>query len=291
MRRWKLALSVAVVLGLAIWGFGIRGGKGQPDRLDNATPRLRSIPPATAPAAPKTAHLPAGSPRFTASFQGNRLDLSTWATCYPYMDLPTGCTNFGNPEYQWYLPSQVRVSQGNLNLVAQRVPTAGRTRKGAPKEYGCRSGMVTTYPSLRFEYGYLRIVARIPAGRGLWPALWLAAANQSWPPEIDILEAWDGTHAGAFFHPVGGARRRASVPPRLAFGWHTFGLSWSRSRITWTVDGKTVLTVRSHVPHQKMYLLVDLAESQVPSQPTDCTGTLLVRSVKFWQNPAAAGSS
>jgi beta-glucanase (GH16 family) len=291
MRRWKLALSAAVLLGLAVWGLGIRGRTDQPKTPDAATPKLRAIPSTSASADGQTIRPPSGKPRFSASFTGNQLDQSTWATCYPYMDLPTGCTNFGNPEYQWYLPSQVHVADGDLSLVARRTPTAGTTKSGAAHEYDCRSGMVSSYPSLKFEYGYLQIVARIPAGAGLWPALWLAAANESWPPEIDILEAWDGTKAGVFLHPVGGRRARATIPAKLAFGWHTFALSWSRSQLTWIIDGKAVLTVRSHVPHQKMYLLVDLAESLAPSHPSDCTGTLLVRSVKLWQSPAAAPSS
>jgi beta-glucanase (GH16 family) len=291
MRRWKLAVGLAVVLGLAIWGLGMQGSRAQPSGLGPATPKLRAIPkssPSTKPAIPQ----PTGKPEFSAAFTGNSLDTSVWATCYPYMDLSTGCTNFGNREYQWYLSSQVRVSNGDLRLVARRRPTAGTTKRGAPHEYECRSGMVTTYPSLRFKYGYLQVVARIPAGRGLWPALWLAAANNSWPPEIDMIEAWGTGHkAGEFLHPVGASEVRAAVPAKLAFGWHTFALDWSKSQITWIVDGKVMLTVRSHIPHQKMYLVMNVAESVKPGRSGDCSGSMYVSSVKLWRNTAALASS
>jgi beta-glucanase (GH16 family) len=211
------------------------------------------------------------------------------------MDLSTGCTNFGNPEYEWYLPSQVHVSNGDLRLVAQRIPTAGTTKRGARHEYECRSGLVSTYPSLRFKYGYLQVVARVPTGRGLWPALWLAAANKHWPPEIDILETWgtnSGTHrAGEFLHPVGGRRAGAVVPLKLAFGWHTFALDWSKSRLTWIIDGKVMLTVSRNIPHQKMYLIMNVAEYLKPTQSGDCSGTMLVRSVKLWRDAPVLASS
>ena len=75
--------------------------------------------------------------------------------------------NFGNSthESEWYLPSQVKVENGTLNLVAKREPTAGTAANGNSRTYYCRSGMVTTYPGFRFRYGYLQIVARIPAGK------------------------------------------------------------------------------------------------------------------------------
>jgi beta-glucanase (GH16 family) len=290
MRRWKVALGVAVVLGLAIWGLGMQGSRAQPSGLGPATPKLRTIP-RSRPGAKSAIQQPAGKPEFSAAFAGNGLDTSAWSTCYPYMDLPTGCTNFGNLEYQWYLSSQVHVSNGDLRLVAQRRPIAGTTKRGAPHEYYCRSGMVTTYPSLRFKYGYVQVVAKVPTGRGLWPAVWLAAANEHWPPEIDILETWGAHKAGEFFHPVDARRAGWAVPLKLAFGWHTFALDWSKSGLTWIIDGKVMMTVRTHIPHQKMYLIMDVAEYLKPSPSRDCSGTMLVSSVKVWRNGSALPSS
>jgi beta-glucanase (GH16 family) len=56
--------------------------------------------------------------------------------------------------------------------------------------------MVTSYPGFNFEYGTVQIVAQIPKNVGLWPALWLLPASESWPPEIDMLESW-GTGTSA----------------------------------------------------------------------------------------------
>jgi beta-glucanase (GH16 family) len=70
----------------------------------------------------------------------------------------------------------------------------------------------------------------------------------------------------------------------LSVGWHTFGLSWTRSRIVWFIDGQKVLTIGQHVPHQRMYFIANLAETRHPHGGLGCTGTMLIRSVKVWQH-------
>jgi hypothetical protein len=54
------------------------------------------------------------------------------------------------------------------------------------------------YPSLRFEYGLVQVVAHIPHAPGLWPALWLAATNGKYPPEIDMLDSWGSSARRAY---------------------------------------------------------------------------------------------
>ena len=48
-------------------------------------------------------------------------------------------------------------------------------------------GMVSSYEPIK--YGNLHVVFKLPRGRNLWPAIWLAD-NETWPPEIDIVEGW-----------------------------------------------------------------------------------------------------
>jgi beta-glucanase (GH16 family) len=232
---------------------------------------------------------PAWRSVFQSDFSGSQLDTSVWGTCYPWMNSGSGCTNFGNTEYEWYLPSQDRVSGGVLQLVAQRVATQGQDKQGAAMEYSCRSGIVTTSPSFSFEYGYVQIVARIPGGTGLWPALWLLPSNQSWPPEIDMLEHWgaSSTPPRLSLFPTGHAHEFSfSTNPAtadLSVGWHTFGLSWTAGNLTWFIDGKKVMSLSKDIPHQRMYLIANLAESLPTQSDSGCSGTMLVRSVGVWQ--------
>jgi beta-glucanase (GH16 family) len=248
-----------------------------------------SSPAAPSPSATPAGPEPAWRPAFAADFSGSRLDTSVWATCYPWQDVPAGCTNFGNSEYEWYLPGQDQVSGGVLHLVAQHIPTPGMTADGTPKAFSCRSGMVTTYPGFRFQYGYIQVVAQIPNGPGLWPALWLAAADQKWPPEIDMLEHWSSdAWSRVSLHPSGATDNFSyfakPVTSDLSVGWHTFGLSWTASKLIWFIDGKAVLSLTKDVPQQPMYLIANLAQSSVPRPGgAQCSGTMLIRSVEVWR--------
>jgi beta-glucanase (GH16 family) len=223
-------------------------------------------------------------------FGGRTLDSKVWTTCYPWWDKGTGCTNSGNSEREWYMPSQIHLVRGVLNLVATRKPVWGTTAPsgGRPKRYACRSAMVTSFQGFRFMYGYVRIAARLTLNPGLWSALWLAAANFQWPPEIDIIESWGlpWIRTGVYFHPRGAKGARFHLSPaeraRLTSGWHYFSLRWTPRYIAWFIDGKSVLIVRHNIPHQPMYLIANLADYSL-TPPGSCHGALVVNSIKVWQ--------
>jgi beta-glucanase (GH16 family) len=225
---------------------------------------------------------------FNQTFDGP-LNTSVWDTCYPWEPSTTGCTNFSNQEVEWYMPSQVQVTGGVLHLIGQLEATEGTTETGAPEEYACRSGMITSYPGFQFEYGYVSIVAQIPTGPGNWPGLWMAASNFQWPPEIDILEAWGPpiSVAGVFYHPVGEPQElihlSAATMASLSTGFHTFSLLWTPQELIWYLDNVPVMTITANIPHQMMYLLADLANFD--GDGLGCTGQLLIRSIDVWQNP------
>jgi beta-glucanase (GH16 family) len=241
---------------------------------------------AAAPASSSSGPGTSGKPTFTATFTGSSLNTKVWATCYPWMDVASGCTNFGNAdEQEWYLPSQDQVSGGVLHLVAQPIATQGTNANGQPETYECRSGMVTTLPGFSFEYGVVQVVARIPSTAGLWPALWLLASDEVWPPEIDMIEQWGPPDPGhsETFHPAD--YDVVSADPttgNLATGWHTFTLQWTPTSLTWWIDGQEDLTTNSDIPAQEMYFLADLADYSM-QDPHSCEGSLLVKSVKIWQ--------
>jgi len=302
-RLWKFALGIVIVLAIAVWDVGLPG-----KHAPVASTAAQSSPSASAPSAsvsapttpvvpdvPGVLH-PTGTPKFTATFTGSKLDTSVWDTCYPFYPWlhQSGCKNFGNrEESEWYLPSQDKVSDGVLRLVAKRGRTAGTTATGSPKEYYCRSGMITSYPGFRFKYGYVQIVANIPASTGLWPALWLRPPTADWRPEIDMVESWGSgstEYAGSYFHAKSGPVKTPSYdkelynPPSRVAGWHTFALSWTKTQLTWLVDGKVTLTVRKLVPHQTMYIVANLAAYKPVGPKNPCSGQLLIRSVKVWKN-------
>lgn len=281
----KIALAVLIGAGLGMYGalasrspLAVRDHSGHTDARTRSQPR--SARPATVPAGMHLA--------FNATFQGSRLDPAVWTTCYP-----GGCHNFGNPqEVEWYLRSQDSVHDGALWMTAVHRPTPGSTESGTPFTYPYRSGMVTTYHSFEFTYGYLRVVAKAPAsGPDLWPALWLIPAHQLSPPEIDLFEGGPTpTQALIALHLPSGSTWSSRFPTtNLSIGWHTFVLSWEPGQLSWSIDGRTYYTTTTGVPNIPMYFIADLAVDDFahpcvqPDAPTSCNGTFAIRSVQIWQ--------
>jgi beta-glucanase (GH16 family) len=227
---------------------------------------------------------------FSDDFTGTSLDTAKWATCYPWWPQNgSGCTNLGNPELQWYRPSQVRVSDGTLHLVAVERDTSGTAADGTPKTYPWRSGMVTTHSSFTFTYGYVAVRARLVKGDGLWSALWLL--SEAGAPEIDISELYgnDPTKLSVVLHAKSGSRAYRTVStPDLSDGWHTYALDWEPSSITWFVDGRAVYRyMGEEVPSVPMYFIANLAVGNFfqahPTASTPPTASLDIRRVDIYQ--------
>jgi beta-glucanase (GH16 family) len=128
------------------------------------------------------------------------------------------------------------------------------------------SGLITTRHSFSQQYGVFEIRARMPRGRGLWPAFWLLPPNGAWPPEIDILEVLgdDIATLHTSWHSVeNGKHATETISTRvsdLAAAFHTYTLEWDKDELRWFFDGVEV--ARKSTPadmHQPMYMLANLA--------------------------------
>jgi beta-glucanase (GH16 family) len=248
--------------------------------------------PAPSPSpSPEQSTLPAGTRViFRDDFNGSKLDARKWDTCYPWANSGTGCTNHGNNELEWYLPEQIQVSGGAAHLVAAATPTSGTTRNGQPATYPWRSGMLTTYRSLAFTYGYVEVVARVPKGDGFWPALWLLPRSQAWPPEIDFHESYGDDTLSMYpnYHSTttGQHQGTARLAADMSAGFHTYAVDWGPGSLTWYVDGKVVHTyTQSDVPSEPMYVLANLAISGTypPSPSTPATASFDIERVSVYQ--------
>jgi beta-glucanase (GH16 family) len=239
--------------------------------------------------------------KFSDSLSGSSLDESKWATCYPWFTPCDQGTNFGNTELEWYLPSQVSVTPEGLALTAEQTPTEGYLAgasgagHGAAAVYPWRSGMVTTYNSFNFTYGFVQVVARVPKGAGFWPTLWLLPSNKSWPPEIDIMEVWGNDTSQLavtnIVSDVGGNRVQAHTlvnTSDLSADYHTYAVDWEPGKVTWYLDGQQVAMTTSGVSSQQMYFLANLAvDGQLgkgSNASTPSTGTFNIKSVDIWQH-------
>lgn len=158
-------------------------------------------------------------------------------------------------------PFQVR--DGVLYIRADRIPSDLRS---AAQGRHYSSGLLTTARSFAFRYGYVEARARIPSGKGFWPALWLIPVDQSWPPEVDILEArgsrpnryWTTIHHGRPGRPSRMTRRIDT--PDLSEDFHVFGMKWTEDHVTWFFDGRPVFRARTPTDmHKPMYVVMNLA--------------------------------
>jgi beta-glucanase (GH16 family) len=126
--------------------------------------------------------------------------------------------------------------------------------------------MLTTYRSFTQQGGYFEMRAKLPAGKGIWPAFWMLPADGSWPPELDAMEVL-GHDPSTIFMTVHsnltGAHTQtqgsAKVPDTSA-AFHTYGVLWEASKITWYFDGQPVYTTAPPSDLNKpLYILVNLA--------------------------------
>jgi beta-glucanase (GH16 family) len=270
--------------------------------LAACTPPLK--PPTLVSARTPSSKPPSAAPRTTAPSTQLLFDDEFNASTlgpkwYPNRWFATTCSLGATPgESQYYTSSRVAVANGTLRLTA-----------GAPA-YACHegtwsgtkpytSGWVQTggastdtgrvvKPGFTFRYGHVDVRFEEPAGKGLWPAIWLAAdgspgAPQSypWPPEIDLLESYgDPTTWSFHVHLAGSVNAgKTVVGPNTSTGFHTVSLDWRATKITWSIDGRVAYTYTGpNIPNVPMYLIMNLATGGAtgPTETTKLPATMFV---------------
>lgn len=142
-------------------------------------------------------------------------------------------TSWGNKELQHYTDSDssnVWVSDGKLTIKAQKKDTVG-------KPY--TSARLVTRGKGDWLYGRFEIRAKLPTGRGTWPAIWMLPTDWeygAWPAsgEIDIMENVGfnpdtivGTvHLERYNHLLGTQKGKPIYNPTSYKEFHTYVLEW-----------------------------------------------------------------
>ena len=230
----------------------------------------------------------ARGPMFDEEFNGPGLDGDRWATCFFWR--AESCSN-GSSDRQSYVPGNVSTSDGVLSLTARRGSTRRFLQDGTSGMVPYSSGMISSEGRFQFRYGYVEIRARVPKGRGLWPALWLMPADHSWPPEIDIMEnVGQETDRVTFTnHPPDAANKVITVAGTdYAAGFHTFAVDWQPDHLTYLVDGVPRGSLTDHIPSKAMYVIANLGVGGPwPGNPDAATAfpaTFAVDYIKVWKS-------
>lgn len=149
-------------------------------------------------------------------------------------------------------------ADGKLVIRADKAPPSIRQAFGL--DY--TSGMITTEQSFAQRYGVFEMRAKLPEGRGLWPAFWLVGLTDHGHYEIDGMEVLGHEPATIYNSSVGPDRsygfHRPAALPRSADGYHLFRIDWRPDVICFSTDGRLTHAAanRFHVP---MYMIANLA--------------------------------
>jgi len=191
--------------------------------------------------------VPTWCDEFEAALPTTIIDPTKWA----YV---TGGGGFGNQELQYYKnadPDNIAIRDGALVITAL---------KEVYSTNNYTSTKLWTRNKVNWKYGKFEMRAKLPSGRGTWPAFWMMPTTDgAWPDngEIDIMEhvGYDmntvlGTvHTERFFGTNGRGGTTDSLIPNtvasidVANTYHTYGIIWNEDRIEWYFDGHLFGTV------------------------------------------------
>lgn len=150
-----------------------------------------------------------------------------------------------------------QVAGGMLTIITDRARPALAPRLGG---FRYTSGLVTTQPSFSQTYGYFEMRAKLPRGKGVWPAFWLLPLDLSWPPEIDVMESIGDpskVYVTAHSKLVKDGGTEAAV---ASDAFHTFAVSWDSRQLVWFVDGREVKRLPTPPDLNKpMFMLANVA--------------------------------
>jgi len=178
-------------------------------------------------------------------FSGTNLDLTSWN-----QEIGNGSGGWGNNELEYYTNSLKNNFLSNGNLIIE-------ARKEAAGGFNYTSGRMTTQNKKVFKFGRIDIRAKLPVGKGLWPALWMLGTNITsvgWPAcgEIDIMELI-GTypsrvHSTMHWKNASGTHASKGSNYNLPSGdfsqqFHVYSMIWTKDLIKCYIDDILYLTV------------------------------------------------
>lgn len=204
-----------------------------------------------------------------------------WEDNFDYEGLPdsskwgydVGGHGWGNNELQYYTegsPSNVHVGNGVLTITAK------------PESVGGNNYTSTRLVSLGkgdFLYGRIEVKAKVPEGRGTWPAVWMLPTDWEyggWPAsgEIDILEhvGYDmntvhiSVHTEAYHHSINTQKTGTKRIQNASTDFHLYRVDWTPDWIRGFVDDEQIFEFQNEQADYKVWpfdkrfhLLINLA--------------------------------
>lgn len=184
---------------------------------------------------------------------------TVWADEFDYTGLPdpkkwgydVGGHGWGNQELQYYTEGRkenARVENGKLVIEAKMENFEGSS---------FTSARLITKNRGDWTYGRIEVRAKLPYGKGTWPAIWMLPTvwnlgNGGWPDngEIDIMEhvgynpgvIHGSTHCNKYVHTKGTQKTGTISTPDAMSTFHNYILEWTKDEIKVFVDDKHYFT-------------------------------------------------
>ena len=208
-------------------------------------------------------------------------------------DIGTGSGGWGNNELEYYTNriQNAEVTGGYLKITATKENYNGSAYTSA---------RLLTKDKFSFKYGKIDVRAKLPAGVGTWPAIWMLGNNintAGWPAcgEADIME-----HRGSELNKIFGTLHYPGRSGSNGDGttvmitnattqFHDYILEWTPAAIKFYVDTQLFYTVTntSSLPfNQNFFIILNLAMGGNfggPVDPAFTTDTMLVDYVRVYQ--------
>lgn len=161
----------------------------------------------------------------------------------------TGGHGWGNNELQYYTASNEDNENPNAWVENGNLVIEARQEQNGSNEF--TSARVITKNKGDWLYGRFEIRAKLPEGRGTWPAIWMLPTDWEygdWPRsgEIDIMEhvGYDqdnivGTiHTMSYNHSIRTQKGKTIHVEGVSDDFHEYVVEWLPDRIRWFVDGE-----------------------------------------------------
>jgi beta-glucanase (GH16 family) len=166
-----------------------------------------------------------------------------------------------NGEAQYYTKARkenARVENGHLIIEARKEDwpnpdyrpgsSSRRTRRSREKADYTSASLITR-DKANWTYGRIEVKAKLPQGRGVWPAIWMLGTNireVGWPRcgEIDIMEyvGFDpntvcaNVHMAKYNHAKGTGKGSKIQADKPYDSFHTYAVEWTPERMDFFFD-------------------------------------------------------
>lgn len=232
--------------------------------------------PLSAATAVEPDHAPAGYAKvFADEFDGPAIDPAKWR-----FDTHRNAEGWYNQEKQYYAAARTenaRIENGAL-VIEARAETLDKARFPDWGGQKYSSARLIGQGLHSWTYGFFEIRAKLPCGRGTWPAIWMLPDDPDvkWPEggEIDIMEhvgfepgkVHQTVHTDAANFSNGTQLTKSFDLPSACSDFHRYQLLWTPTFLVMGIDDapgfmvRRQKTDRKHWPFDKpMHLLLNIA--------------------------------